>query len=173
MPTLTLISPSRALGILEPVALALDYAHSQGVVHGDVKPSNILVEDEDRVTLTDFGISRVVGADATLQDASFGTPDYISPERARGEEPGPAADVYSLGVIAYELLVGRKPFNADNPLALIYAHAYSPPPPPDQLNPSLSSGLARVLLRALEKDPSGRYATAGELVAALRSELGS
>lgn len=165
------IPSRRALGILEQIALALDYAHSQGVIHGDVKPSNVLVDHADRVTLTDFGIARVVGTDATAQSVGFGTPDYISPEQARGEASGPGADVYSLGVVAYELLVGRKPFNADNPLALVYAHAYSPPPPPDQLNPSLSAGVAQVLLRALAKDPNSRYSTASELVAALRREM--
>ena len=162
--------PRRALDILEQIAAALDYAHSQEVVHGDVKPSNVLVDHADQVTLTDFGIARAVGSESATQAMAFGTPDYISPELARGEAVGPASDVYSLGVVAYELLVGRKPFNADNPLALVYAHAYSPPPPPDQLNPRLSTETAQVLLRALAKDPSRRYSTAAQFVAALRRE---
>ena len=125
------LPPRRAAEILAQVAQALDYAHQRGVVHRDVKPGNILMEAGQRVVLTDFGIAQAVeGPRLTATGMSLGTPEYMSPEQAMGEPTDARSDVYSLGIVLYEMLTGRVPFRADTPLAALRMQADSPPPSP-------------------------------------------
>ncbi|MGQ9515812.1 MAG: protein kinase domain-containing protein [Anaerolineae bacterium] len=165
------LPPARALKILAQVASALDYAHRHNVVHRDIKPSNIIVSAGDRITLTDFGLAKGLGS-ATLTSAGalVGTPAYMSPEQARGDEIDYRSDIYSLGVIAYEMFAGRPPF-IGNPLSIILAHASQTPPPMRQFRPELSPSVEAVVLKALAKEPAERYTTAGEFAAALRQAL--
>lgn len=168
---------SEALRVLRPLASALDYAHTQGIVHRDVKPSNVLLDEGGKVLLGDFGVARVLDGAAvfdtsgrlTVQAALIGTPQYMAPEQVRGEPAGPAADLYALDVVAYELLTGRVPFRAETWPAVLAAHLHEPPPPPRSVNPDLSEATEAVLLKGLAKSPKERYASASELVAALEA----
>ena len=155
--------------IIKPVAEALAYAHSQGVLHRDVKPSNVLLTNAGGVFLADFGLARMAQAgESTLsQDSLLGTPQYISPEQARGDANLDArTDVYSLGVVLYELLVGRVPYQADTPYAVIHDHIYSALPLPRSINPALPEPLERFLLKALSKERDDRYTNVAEMLAA-------
>ncbi len=156
--------------VIKPVAEALAYAHGQGVLHRDVKPSNILLTPEGGVYLADFGLARMAQAgESTLsQDSLLGTPQYISPEQAQGQSDLDArTDIYSLGVVVYELLVGRVPYQADTPYAVIHDHIYAPLPLPRSIKPDFPEVLERVLLKALTKDRADRYASVNEFYAAL------
>ncbi len=154
--------------LLRPVADALDYAHSEGVVHRDVKPSNILLDRRGVPILSDFGLARVAeSAESerlTQTGAMVGTPTYMAPEQCAGHEAGPAADIYALGVIAFEMITGRVPFNAPTPLGVIAAHQMTPPPSPRKLNPSLPESVVQPILTCLAKDPRQRQETATEFV---------
>ena len=165
---------AETLRIITAIGQALTYAHAQGVLHRDIKPSNALLSTEGGVYLTDFGLARMAeaGESTISRDMVAGTPHYISPEQAKGD-PGLDArtDIYSLGVVLYELLVGQVPFTADTPYAIIHDHIFSPLPLPRSLNPELSEPLERLLLKALAKDPADRYQTVAGLVAALGSAL--
>jgi serine/threonine-protein kinase len=163
------LSTDRAIAIAGQVAEALDYAHEHGVIHRDVKPANIMIENGDRVTLTDFGIAKVAGATQFTRAGSIvGTPDYLAPEQARGAEVDGQADLYSLAVVLYEMLAGRTPFQSDNPLGVVHAHVSTLPPSPIEFNPSIPETMAAVLLRALQKDPRRRFATCREFIDAMR-----
>lgn len=154
------LSPAKVLGILSQVGSALDYAHSQGVVHRDVKPANIMV-CSDRAVLTDFGIVRAVGeARLTATHMRLGTPEYMSPEQAAGESVGPASDRYALAIVAYEMLAGQVPLLADNPAALMYRLIHETPPPLRQWRPDLPAQVDAVFGYALAKNPQERYASA-------------
>lgn len=160
--------------IMTPIADALTYAHQRGVLHRDIKPSNIVMDAQGTPYLTDFGLARIAqaGESTMSQDMILGTPQYISPEQARGERNLDArTDVYSFGVILYELVVGRVPFNADTPYAIVHDHIYSPLPAPSSLNPNIPPAVERVLVKALAKDPAERYASANELMADFRQAL--
>jgi hypothetical protein len=158
------LPPVRAARILGQVAGALDYAHSRGVVHRDVKPGNMLVEAGDRVTLTDFGIARAAeGTRLTATGISLGTPEYMSPEQALGQPTDSRTDVYSLGIVLYEMLTGQVPFHADTPIATLMQQAHTPPPSPRTVVSSLSTEIETVVLKALAKRSEDRYASAGEL----------
>lgn len=162
--------------VIKPVAEALSYAHGQGVLHRDVKPSNILLTADGGVYLADFGLARIAQAgESTLsQDSLLGTPQYISPEQAQGQSDLDArTDVYSLGVVVYELLVGRVPYQADTPYAVIHDHIYAPLPLPRSLKPDFPEALERVLLKALAKDRSDRYASVSEFYTALDHAIDS
>ncbi len=160
----------RALHLVGQVGEALDYAHSRGVSHRDVKPSNVLVERNDVVTVTDFGMAGVAERTATTPAAiEVGNADYLSPEHARGDQVGPASDLYALGVLLYVALAGRPPFSAASTPALLYKHVHEPPPPLGAFRPDLPEGLSEVLNRALAKRPEERFASAGELLAAARA----
>jgi phosphonate transport system substrate-binding protein len=148
------------LQILRPLAEALDYAHHRGLVHRDIKPSNIIVDLEGRVTLTDFGVARAVeGTRLTTAGTVLGTPEYMSPEQAQGSGGDPRSDQYSLGVVVYEMLAGKVPFEADSPLALLYKAVHEPLLPISQARPDLPVGVGAVLNRALAKQPGDRYPT--------------
>ncbi len=156
------------------VGQALTYAHEQGVLHRDIKPSNILLDKAGRPYLTDFGLARMVQAgESTLsQDMLLGTPQYISPEQAQGiRELGPATDIYSLGIVLYQLVVGRVPYSADTPYAIIHDHIYKPLPMPSQVNPNVPPEVERVLLKALAKEPGDRFQSAVEMVSAFQAAV--
>jgi eukaryotic-like serine/threonine-protein kinase len=155
--------PQRAAEIAAEAALALHYAHERGLVHRDIKPANIMISDERQVKVTDFGIARVMdGATVTQTATVFGTAAYISPEQAQGEPVDPRSDIYSLGVVLYEMLTGQPPFDGDSAVALAYKHVSSEPIPPTQLNPEVSPQLDAVVRKAMAKHPADRYQTARE-----------
>ncbi|MGW4587144.1 serine/threonine-protein kinase [Amycolatopsis thermoflava] len=165
--------PVRALALLAQVAGALDAAHADGLVHRDVKPSNILVTPADFVYLVDFGIARGAGPDATAitqSGAVIGTLDYMAPERFGDAPVDGRADVYALACVLFECLTGRRPFPAAEPLAQVRAHLQDPPPRASALA-NLPPALDDVLLRGMAKDPAHRFATAGQLIAAARQAL--
>lgn len=161
----------QAISIVEQIASALDYIHLQELVHRDVKPSNIIVGHDGHATLTDFGIVRAAdGTRYTTAGASMGTPEYMSPEQGQGEEATPQSDIYSLGVVLYEMLAGKPPFEAPTPLAVLVKHLQDPPPPISTLNPDLPEAIEPVIDKALAKDPHDRYGNLEELVQALRQD---
>jgi serine/threonine-protein kinase len=150
---------------------ALGAAHAQGIVHRDVKPANILVTDDRDVKITDFGIARAADAVALTRTGEvLGTPQYISPEQAEGSPATPASDVYSLGAVAYECLVGQRPFEADSPVATAIAHLRQPVP---ELPSTVPPALAAVVRRAMAKPPEERYADGTAFAAAVREALES
>ncbi|MEO8632026.1 MAG: protein kinase [Chloroflexota bacterium] len=159
-----------AMGILGPIAGALDYAHARGIVHRDIKPQNVLMTREGTPVLTDFGLAKIVGPGSGMTQAGslMGTADYMAPELAGGAEgAGPAADQYALGIIAYQVLVGRHPFPSDNPLSALMAHVNKPVPLPSQLGVVLPPGAEAALIRVLAKKPEDRFARASDFVRAL------
>jgi serine/threonine protein kinase len=152
------------------VGMALDYAHRKGVIHRDVKPSNVLVSDDERVALADFGLALTV-SQGTIGEV-FGSPHYISPEQARNSsEAVPQSDLYSLGVMLYEMLVGVLPFDDPSPASLALMHLTREPPAPRLVNPEISPAVQSVLLKALSKSPAERFQTGGELVDSLEKAL--
>ncbi len=156
--------------IIEQLADALDYAHRRGVIHRDIKPTNVLMEDGRWPLLADFGIAKMLGGDTGLTAAGvgIGTPAYMSPEQGRGQPVSARSDVYSLGVMLFEMLTGRVPFVADTPMGIVMQHILDPLPPPRSLNPAIPEAVERVIFSALAKDPNDRFASAGELAAALK-----
>jgi uncharacterized protein YraI len=164
---------ARAVRIVTQVAEALDYAHTHGIVHRDIKPANIIVGDGDRTWLTDFGIAKAAeGTQVTQTGVVVGTPEYMSPEQATGKPVGPASDIYSLGIVLYQMLTGRVPFEADSTPALLYKHVYDPPAPLRTYAPELPAQVEAALAKALAKDPADRYRTAGEFAGALQVAAG-
>jgi len=167
------MSPETALNIIEQIAPALDYAHSKEVLHRDLKPSNVLMDDNGGAFLTDFGIARITdgqGAAITTQGV-VGTPSYMSPEQAQGKPIDGRSDVYSLGVMLFEMLTGRRPFEAETPYSIAVMQVTTPPPSPRSINPNLSMALERVLLKVLEKLPEDRQQTARDLTEGLRHAI--
>jgi tRNA A-37 threonylcarbamoyl transferase component Bud32/DNA-binding beta-propeller fold protein YncE len=173
----TPLTREEGLRIVDAVGKALGYAHARGILHRDIKPSNILLCPDGAVYLADFGLARIAQAgESTLSNEMLlGTPHYISPEQARGERNLDAGtDIYSFGVVLYEMVVGRVPFNADTPFSIIHDHIYTPLPLPRKINPKVPESVQRVLLKALAKDRADRYATVDELAASfLRAASGS
>ncbi len=162
-------SKEQILGIVQSVGSALTYAHSQGVLHRDVKPSNILLTESGNVYLADFGLARMAEAgQSTLSgDQLLGTPHYISPEQARGaRDLDEGTDIYSFGIVLYQLAVGRVPYSSDTPFSIIHDHLYTPLPMPRSINDKIPVDLERVLLKALAKDRPDRFASVEELVEA-------
>jgi serine/threonine protein kinase/ligand-binding sensor domain-containing protein len=160
---------AEATRILAQMGSALDYAHSQGVVHRDVKPSNVLIDQQRNTFLTDFGIAKLVAESAqfTASGAIIGTPAYMSPEQGMGEPADHRSDIYSLGVVLFELVTGRAPFEAETPLAVLLKHINDPLPPPRQINPDLPEQVQRVILKATAKAPDDRYQSAQDMIDAL------
>ena len=166
------LEPSRALAMLAQIADALDFAHAHDVLHRDIKPANVMVEPDDFVTLTDFGIARA-GEQSRLTSTHMviGTPQYMSPEQARGDPVDKRTDLYALGVLLYEMLGGRPPFTAANTPSLLYLHIHEPPPPLHELCPEVPLALGDVVTKALAKEPSERFQSGREMVAAAQAAL--
>jgi predicted Ser/Thr protein kinase len=179
----------RALDLFEQILEAVSYAHTfvyrdeggqtrRGIVHRDLKPPNIMVTPDDRIKITDFGIVKLVGAEKTdTSKIAYGSPRYVSPEQAAGEHLDQRSDIYSLGVILYEMLTGEPPFGGRTEekgarTAILRAHRDEQPRPPAELNPSISPAIERVVLRALEKKPERRFNTAADFLRALRRARG-
>ena len=160
---------SRLLRIIELVADALDYIHGLGLLHRDVKPSNIIVGENDKATLTDFGLAMVSGLSGfTTGKALLGTLPYMSPEQVAGEEPDHRSDIYSLAVTAYEMCTGKLPFSGDNPAAIIKGITLDAPTPPSRLNPRVGAGIEHVILKSLAKDKAERHQSASAFAKDLR-----
>jgi eukaryotic-like serine/threonine-protein kinase len=159
------LEPAEATRIISQVLTALEYSHRAGVVHRDIKPGNIMITSSGQVKVMDFGIARAISeSSATIAESSaiVGTAQYFSPEQARGESVDARTDLYSTGIVLFELLTGRAPFRGDNPVAVAYQHVNSDPVAPSTLNPKVSPALDAVVLRALAKDRFARYQSAGE-----------
>ena len=167
------LDPTRALAIVSQIAQALDAAHANGLVHRDVKPSNVLLDDNEHVYLADFGLTRRLSDEASLRgDAlAVGTPAYVAPEQLEGRTVDGRADVYSLGCLLYECLTGEPPFHGDSRLALAWAHLEQEPPRVTERRPELSEAVDAVVGKAMAKDPAERFATCAEFAAAAESAL--
>src|SRR6266567_8679583 len=168
----TLMPPQEAIGYLAQAAEAIDYAHEQGIVHRDIKPGNMLLRNDRWLLLTDFGIAHILSSveNLTQTGVGIGTPEYMAPEQAQGKAEA-ASDIYSLAVIAYQLLTGQLPFSAETAYATSIQHIIAPPPPPRQINPNLSPAVEQVLLHGLAKEPAQRPPSAQAFAAELRSAL--
>src|SRR5512139_452227 len=167
-----LLLPDEIECIIEAVGAGLHYAHKQGVLHRDVKPSNVLLSKDRQVYLADFGLARIAQSrEATLtSDMIIGTPQYISPEQAMARKDlDEGTDIYSFGVMIYEIVVGCVPFNADTPFSVIHDHIYTALPIPSKVNPNISPDVERVLLKALAKDRSDRYPDIASMVQAFKA----
>lgn len=160
--TLTLDQAAEFVG---QIAEALDYAHSRGIVHRDLKPNNVLIDEWDNTYLMDFGLAKLIAStqQLTASGAVLGTPAYMSPEQWRGAPVDARTDVYALGAMLYEMVLGQPPFDSETPFSLMYKHLNDLPTPPRELLPGLPPGVEACLLKALEKDPDERYQTAGDL----------
>lgn len=165
-----LVAHDDVIQIGRAIASALDYAHSKHVIHRDVKPSNVMINRENRVVLADFGLAMQVQRGSLGE--TFGTPHYISPEQARNSADAvPQSDLYSLGIILYEMLVGVVPFDDPSSMSIALKHITEPPPAPRAVNPQLSEEVEKVLLKALEKEPAARYPDGNRLMEALADAI--
>ena len=167
--------PSREVlcRVLRQTAAALDYAHGKGVIHRDIKPANIMLDEKGDVKICDFGIAKgLVGqASLTRTGTSLGSPFYMSPEQIRGDAVDGSTDQYSLGVVAYQILTGQRPFQADTIQTLFFRIMSTPPSPANEMNPALSAEVNQVLQKALAKEPAARYASCSEFVETLLGKL--
>jgi serine/threonine-protein kinase len=166
------LPPNEAVDVLAQACRGLDYAHRNGVIHRDVKPGNLLRSTEGMVKLADFGIAKAAeDSDITKVGSVLGTAAYLAPEQARGEPAGPASDLYALGVVAYQLLAGRLPYDAGSLTDLARMQESGPPPRLDEVEPDVPPALATAVARALHRDPERRYPDASEMETALRDGL--
>ncbi len=167
------VSVDQAIIFLEQIAGALDYAHSQGVIHRDIKPSNMMVDQNGWVYLTDFGLARgTANSGLTMAGTVMGTPEYMSPEQAQGLPTiGPSTDIYALGVVLYEMLTGKMPFDADTPMGMLVARLQRAPRPPSEYRGDLPVTVEDVIMRALARRPEARFSSAKELVEALKQAI--
>ena len=159
--------------IFKQIANALGYAHERGMLHRDVKPSNILLDESGKAYLTDFGIAKIMSGSTQLTATGtlIGTPAYMSPEQCKGIEASTPSDIYSLGVVLYEMVVGNVPFDADTPLAVLHKHLHEPLPLPSASRSDISDSMERVILKALAKEPEDRFQNAFEMLNAFNAAL--
>ncbi len=167
------LEPEEALRLLLPVIRALDYAHERGIVHRDIKPGNILLNEDGWPLLADFGLARMAEASVKLTGTGVGvgTPMYMSPEQGQGLEVDRRTDIYSLGIVLYELLTGDVPFKADTPMAVVVKHMTAAMPMPREVNPEIPEELEQIILKATAKNPENRYQTAAAMAAALKEAM--
>jgi serine/threonine-protein kinase len=163
------LDPELAADVVVGVLRAARYAHRRGIIHRDLKPHNVILDEEGRVKVTDFGIARAGASEMTETGAIMGTAQYLSPEQAQGLPVDPRSDLYSIGVLLYELLTGRVPFDAESAVTIALKHVSEAPVPPSELAPAVSPAMEAVVLRALAKDPADRYADADAFIAALQA----
>ena len=164
------LMPRRAMEMVADVCAALDFSHRNGIIHRDIKPGNVMITRTGAVKVMDFGIARAVADNAatvTQTAAVIGTAQYLSPEQARGENVDARSDVYSTGVLLFELITGHPPFTGDSPVAVAYQHVRENPPPPSTINPDVPPELDAIVLKAMAKNPANRYQSAGEMRADL------
>ena len=161
------LTPEQAVGLIRQVLEAAGFAHRHGVVHRDLKPQNVIVDDEGKATVTDFGIARAGASEITQAGSVMGTPHYLSPEQAQGQAVTAVSDLYSVGVMLYEALAGRVPFEADSAVAIAMKQVSNTPQRPSSINPAVSPALDAVVMRALEKEPGQRFQSAEAFIAAL------
>jgi len=163
-------SIAESIRVVRAAAEALAYAHLRNMIHRDVKPANLMLDEDERVVLTDFGIAKIVtGTQFTASGGMVGTPAYMAPEQGLGEAGNERSDLYSLGVILFQLVTGRLPFDADTPLGIILKHVNEPLPSPRSFMPTLSEDMESIICRVLAKDPEDRYPSAAEFANDLAS----
>jgi eukaryotic-like serine/threonine-protein kinase len=167
------LAPTTAIDMAIQILRAARFAHKRGVIHRDLKPHNVILDEEGRARVTDFGIARAGASDMTMTGSIMGTAQYLSPEQAQGYPVSATSDLYSIGVILYELLTGVIPFEGETAVAIAFKQVSAEPRPPSELNPALPLSLDAIVLRALAKDPAARYASADEFIAALQHERGA
>ena len=144
---------------------ALQHAHDRGIVHRDIKSSNVMLLSDGTIKVMDFGIARFNReTDKTISEKAIGSVHYISPEQARGDITDEKSDIYSVGVMLYEMLSGKKPFDGDNPVSIALMHMQTQPKKLSEINPSIPEGLEEIVTKAMQKEPSKRYQTAGEMI---------
>jgi eukaryotic-like serine/threonine-protein kinase len=163
------LDPDRAIDIVIQVLRAERFAHKRGIVHRDIKPHNVIVDDEGRAKVTDFGIARAGASDMTETGSILGTAQYLSPEQAQGHPVSARSDLYSTGILLYECLTGRVPFDGESPVTIALKQVSEEPIGPSELNPAVSPALEDVVLHAMAKDPAWRFADADEFIAALEA----
>ena len=163
-----LLSPGTAVSIARQIAEGLGEAHRLSVIHRDLKPSNVMIDKEGNAKIMDFGIARsLAGAGTTAKGGMIGTPEYMSPEQVEGTPADERSDIYALGIILFEMVSGRRPFDGDTSLAIAHKQKYEPAPDPRAINPQIQKELSRLILRCLEKEPAKRYPSAKALAQAL------
>jgi serine/threonine-protein kinase len=167
------LESDRAIDLAVQVLRAARFAHKRGIIHRDFKPHNVLVDDESRAKVTDFGIARAGASDMTQTGSIMGTAQYLSPEQAQGHAVSARSDLYSIGIVLYEMLTGQLPFDGESAVTIALKQVSEPPVPPSHLNPAVSPQLEAAVLCALAKDPTDRFADAGEFIAALEAARGT
>jgi serine/threonine-protein kinase len=167
------ISLPRIRQVITQVGEALAYAHARGLIHRDIKPSNILIDESGNCLLTDFGLARMVedAVNLTSTGTIMGTPAYMSPEQGSGAKIDARSDIYSLGVVLFELATGRVPYKAETPIAVVFKHVQDPLPPARSINPDLPEAVELVILKSLAKNPEDRYQTAADMVRAIQAAI--
>ncbi len=162
------LSPQDATDIVVQILLATRFAHKRGIIHRDIKPHNVILDEEGRAKVTDFGIARAGASDMTLTGSIMGTAQYLSPEQAQGHAVSESSDLYAVGVVLYELLTGQVPFEGESPVTVALKQVSVEPTPPSALNPAVTPALEAVVMRSLAKEPAARFANADEFIAALQ-----
>ena len=162
------LEPATAIDIVTQILRAARFAHKRGVIHRDLKPHNVILDEEGRARVTDFGIARAGASEMTLTGSIMGTAQYLSPEQAQGHTVSGRSDLYAVGIILYELLTGTVPFDGETAVAIAFKQVSAEPRAPSERQPGVPASLDAVVLRALAKDPARRFADAEEFIAALQ-----